>query len=226
MACSCCGTPLVLGVSGSPIPDSNTDVAVKAVLAATGCSTEFVKLSDHFVAPCKACLGCVETNRCVIEDDGLWLAEKARDAAALVIGCYTPYSTIDSRTKAFIERLYPLRHMKGLMVGKPGVAVVTHAVPEGAEMLPPAGDMGVSAIQFYMMEEGMSFVGALKVRGNVPCVRCGRDQDCAVSGLKMLFGPDATVESVGINSCGDNPELLQQAQALGQQLAAALAAGE
>ena len=31
----------VLGVSGSPIADSNTDRAVKAVLAATGLETEY-----------------------------------------------------------------------------------------------------------------------------------------------------------------------------------------
>ena len=32
----------VLGVSGSPIKNSNTDRALQAVLDATGCETEFV----------------------------------------------------------------------------------------------------------------------------------------------------------------------------------------
>ncbi len=105
----------VLGVSGSPIANSNTDRALKAVLEATGLETEFVKLIDYTVAPCKACLGCVKTNRCVIKDDGIMLAEKAKAADALVIAGFTPYSTLDSRTKAFIERLYPLRHQNGFM---------------------------------------------------------------------------------------------------------------
>ncbi|BBO91981.1 hypothetical protein DSCOOX_51610 [Desulfosarcina ovata subsp. ovata] len=34
----------VLGVSGSPIKNSNTDRALKAVLNATECETEFIKL--------------------------------------------------------------------------------------------------------------------------------------------------------------------------------------
>lgn len=216
------GRPCVLGVSGSPIKDSNTDRAVKAVLEATGCDTEFVKLSDYTVAPCRACLGCVKTNRCVIQDDGIELAEKAKAAAALVIGCFTPYSTMDSQTKAFVERLYPLRHLKGFMGGKPGAAVVTHAVPDGAPGLPPAGDMGVNAVQFYMMEEGMDFVGAVKIMGNVPCVRCGHGDDCACTGIKMLFGPEATVDSVGIHCCSDDPASMQAATELGQKLAAAL----
>ena len=121
----------VLGVSGSPIKHSNTDRALKAVLDATGCESEFVKLSDYTVEPCRACLGCVKTNKCVIKDDGIDLAEKVRAADALVIGGFTPYSTIDARTKAFLERLYPLRHVHGFMAGKPGGAVITSSVPEG-----------------------------------------------------------------------------------------------
>ena len=92
----------VIGVSGSPIKNSNTDRAVKAVLEATGAETEFIKLKDYTVAPCQACLGCVETNVCVIKDDGIELAEKVKSADALIIGGFTPYSTLDSRTKAFI----------------------------------------------------------------------------------------------------------------------------
>jgi multimeric flavodoxin WrbA len=212
----------VLGVSGSPIKNSNTDRAVQAVLEATGMETEFVKLSDYTVAPCRACLGCVKTNRCVIQDDGIMLAEKAKAADALVIGGFTPYSTLDGRSKAFIERLYPLRHRQGFMVGKPGAAVITSCVPEENKQLPPAGEMGVNAVMFYMMEEGMRFVGSLKIQGNLPCIKCGFGDGCDVSGLKMLFGPEATVDSVGINDVDRKPSNLDEARSLGRKIAEAL----
>ena len=80
----------VLGVSGSPIKNSNTVRALRVVLDATGCETEFIKLNDYTVEPCRACLGCVETNRCVIQDDGIALAEKAKAADVLVIAGFTP----------------------------------------------------------------------------------------------------------------------------------------
>ena len=214
----------VLGVSGSPIKNSNTDRALQAALHATGLETEFVKLTDYTVAPCKACLGCVKTNKCVIKDDGILLAQKAKEADALIIAGFTPYSTIDSRTKAFIERLYPLRHRHGFMAGKPGGAVITSAVPEGNEMLPPACQMGINAIQFYMMEEGMNFVGAVRIQGNVPCVKCGFGDECKVSGISMLYGPDATVDSVGIKSFEETPMAVDAAQDLGQQIAQVLEA--
>ena len=52
----------VLGISGSPIKNSNTDRVVKAVLEATGRETEFIKLKGYQIEPCRACLGCVDTN--------------------------------------------------------------------------------------------------------------------------------------------------------------------
>ena len=209
----------VLGVSGSPIKNSNTDRALKVALEATGMATEFIKLKDYTVAPCQACLGCVKTNRCVIDDDGILLAEKAKNADALIIAGFTPYSTLDSRTKAFIERLYPLRHNHGFMQGKPGGAIITCAVPDNSEMLPPACDFGINAIKFYMMEEGMEFLGGVTVLGNVPCIKCGHGDECSMSGVKMLFGPEATVDSVGVQSVEEQEEAVAAANKLGKDIA-------
>jgi len=83
--------------------------------------------------------------------------------------------------------------------------------------------MGVNAIQFYMMEEGMNFLGAVKVAGNVPCIRCGHGDQCTMSGITMLYGADATVESVGVSSFEHQPEAIATAEELGRQIAGALA---
>lgn len=209
----------VLGVSGSPIDNSNTDRALKLALESTGLETEFIKLKDYTVEPCRACLGCVKTNQCVIKDDGIKLAEKAKEADALIIAGFTPYSTLDARTKAFIERLYPLRHTYGYMAGKPGGAIITCAVPADIEMLPPACDFGVNAIKFYMMEEGMEFVGEVRVIGNVPCIKCGHGDECKMSAIKMLYGPDATVSSIGVRVFEEQQEAVKAAIKLGKDIA-------
>jgi multimeric flavodoxin WrbA len=212
----------VLGISGSPIPNSNTDRAIRAVLEATGLDTEFIKLARLSVAPCRACLGCTQTNRCVIPDDGIELAERVKAADAVVVGCYTPYSAIDSRTKAFLERLYPLRHQHGFLRGKPIAAVVTSAIPPNTEGMPPASEMGVSAVRFFALEEGMNFAGTLTQVGNVPCFSCGSEPECATSGLKMIHGPEATLDTVGANCFEESEQSRAEAQALGKALRAAL----
>ncbi|OKY76494.1 MAG: NADPH-dependent FMN reductase [Desulfobulbaceae bacterium DB1] len=213
---------IVLGISGSPVKNSNTDRAVRMVMEATMAGKQwFYKLSDYTISPCNACLGCVKTNRCIIADDGVMLAEKAFKADIVIVGGYTPYSSLDSRTKAFMERLYALRHRHGLMAGKPGAAVVTCAVPPGREGMPPAGENGLQAIRFCMMEEGMRYVGGVSVLGNVPCVKCKSGSQCRVSGVKMIHGPDAAAENVGINTLEQNPETVAALRKLGRDLAAA-----
>ena len=215
----------VLGISGSPVRNSNTDRAVQAVLEHTGVETEFIKLSELSMEPCRACLGCVDSNECVVKDDGRVLAEKFREARAFVLGAFTPYSSLDARTKTFMERMYCLRHETGLNRGKIGAAVLTTACPPGFEGLPPAADTAGSQIGFWMMEEGMANLGTLVILGNVPCIRCGHGDECEMSGIKMLSGPEATVESVGVNTFEGDPSLVESAEQLGRRIGEALRGG-
>ncbi len=212
----------ILGVSGSPIKNSNTDRALDMALEATELESEFIKLSRFDIEPCRACLGCVESNECVIGDDGNVLTEKARQADGLIIAGFTPYSSIDARCKAFMERLYPLRHKYGLMQGKPGGAIVTCAIPDSCQYLPKACENGLQAIQAYMLEEGMNFIGGVKIQGNIPCLTCGYGDECATAGLKMIHGPEATVNSVGLKRFEEQEEVLQQVIELGKNMKQAL----
>jgi multimeric flavodoxin WrbA len=213
----------ILGISGSPIANSNTDQAVRAVLAHSGLEAEFIKLSDLQIEPCRACLGCVTTNQCVVADDGQMLAEKFRAARAFVLGAYTPYSSLDARTKTFMERMYCLRHLSGLNRGKIGAAVITTACPPDNPQMPPAVATATTQIGVWMMEEGMQNLGSMIILGNVPCIRCGHGDQCEMSGIKMLSGPDATVASVGVRSFAAQPPLLQAARELGERIRAAVA---
>ncbi|MBD3173672.1 MAG: flavodoxin family protein [Armatimonadia bacterium] len=197
--------PTILGVSGSPIPNSNTDRAVRFVLDETGLDSEFVKLSTQRIEPCRACLACVETNQCVIKDDGQALAHVFDQARAVVVGGFTPYSSLDARTKAFMERMYCLRHKAGKSVGKVGAGVITTACPPGAEGLPPASDLASQQLGIWMMEEGVENAGNLVIIGNVPCIRCGFGDTCEMSGIQMMGGPGATVESMGVSTFGEPP---------------------
>lgn len=208
----------VLGISGSPIPDSNTDRAVKRIIEKSGLESEFVKLSELDLSPCRACLGCAKDNKCVVKDDGPALAEKFRQADAFVLGAYTPYSSLDSASKMFMERMYCLRHQQGLSRGKFGATVVTSACQPGVEGLPPAVETARSQIAFWMMGEGMTDLGSIVVLGNVPCIRCGYGDDCEFSGIKMLEGPSATVASVGARRFEDDDALLGAADTLADKI--------
>ena len=206
--------PDIIGISGSPIKNSNTDRLIQAVLDGSGLSSEFVKLSKIDVRPCIACLGCKKDNICKVKDDFPELAEKVRHAGALVVGGYSPYGAVDGFTKAFLERLFSLRHQNGLNRGKLAVVVAT-GIGRGAPGLEEAGNQIAHALNL----EGMTVLGQLKVAGNPECMVCGYGQTCPMSALPWIFGDDTEVTPEKFNKVEDQSETWEQAKMLGQEIA-------
>lgn len=215
----------ILGVSGSPVRNSNTDRAVKAVLDASGLESEFIKLSDLHVRPCLACKACVSDNICKQQDDFPELAKKVKEANALVIGAYVPYGQIDGFTKAFLERLWSMRHVKNLNAGKL-VAIIVNGIqlPEDnpraqvANKMMTSRDEVAEAISKEMRMENMKIVGSVKIMGNVPCLTCGEGSDCKMSGARALFGPGAEISSKLCVAVENQPEVWEKLNKLGKKL--------
>jgi len=205
--------PQILGISGSPIKNSNTDRLVKEVLRASGLNAEFVKLSRLNVRPCIACLGCKADNICKVKDDFPELAEKVRQAGALVVGGYSPYGSVDGFTKAFLERLFSLRHRHGLNRGKLAV-VITTGIGRGAPGVEEANNQIAHALRL----EGMDVLGQLTAVGNPECLVCGYGETCPMSALPWVFGEDVTVTPDKFCRVEDQAEIWQQAQELGQEI--------
>ncbi len=159
----------VLGISGSPTKESNTDVLIRAILEATGAEREFIKLSEIKVGPCIACMKCVCTNECVLNDDFKWLSRRVMDADAIVVGSSTFYGAASAFTKAFIERLYSKRHVKLQTRGKVAATVAVGVAAEKmvAEWLANALRAG-----------GMEIVGTMAAKGTPCCFVCGPGETC------------------------------------------------
>lgn len=49
-------------------------------------------------------------------------------------------------------------------------------------------------------------------------LKCGHGDQCAMSGVKMLHGPEATVASVGVRRFEDDAGLLDVARAFGRKI--------
>jgi len=200
----------VLGISGSPIENSNTDRLVQAVLEATELEFEFVKLSRINIRPCLACKQCVPDNICKVKDDFPELAKKIRKAKALIIGAYIPYKQIDGFTKALLERFWSLRHVSNLLRGKLCVTVLTYLSPDAADNTNQA-----LAIQLKEMER-MELIGQVMVKGNIPCLTCGVGDDCEMSGLRKRYGPDARSSDYPYVRVEDQKEVWDEAMRIGR----------
>ncbi|MCF8045846.1 MAG: flavodoxin family protein [Desulfarculaceae bacterium] len=203
--------PQVIGVSGSPVKNSNTDRLVKEVLEQSGLSYEFVKLSKVNIRPCIACLNCAEDNVCKVNDDFPPLAEKLKKARALVMGSYPPYGSVDGFSKAFLERLFSMRHRENLNKGKLAV-IVTTGVGRGLPGLEEASLQAATVLQM----EGMEVLGQIKAEGNVTCMVCGFGTECRISALPHIFEPGAEMTPDKFLNAEDQPEVWNRAKELGR----------
>jgi multimeric flavodoxin WrbA len=200
----------VLGISGSPIPNSNTDRFIQAMLEATGLECEFVKLSQINVRPCLACKRCVDDNICKVQDDFPALAEKIKHAKALIIGAYLPYKQIDGFTKALLERFWSLRHVHNLLGGKLCATVLTHLTDDAGEHV-----KDILATQLRDMER-MELVGQVMIKGNLPCLTCGVGDDCEMSGIKHRFGPEVKSADCSYTRAEDQTEAWEEGLRIGR----------
>jgi NAD(P)H-dependent FMN reductase len=200
----------ILGISGSPIKNSNTDRLINVMLDATGCEYEFIKLSTILVRPCFGCKQCVSDNICKVNDDFQALAEKVKESKALIIGGYIPYGQIDGFTKAFLERLFSLRHVNNLLKGKLFATVLTGLSPE--LMI----SVNRALVADLRDQEHMELVGQLTVRGNMPCITCGAPEDCPMSGVKRRVGPDARRSDFTYVRVEEQPDVMEEAVRMGR----------
>jgi len=186
----------VLGISGSPIENSNTDRLVQALL-------------DN-IRPCLACKQCVPDNICKVEDDFPELAERIKKARALIIGAYIPYKQIDGFTKALLERFWSLRHLTNLLRGKLCATVLTYLSPDAADNVNKS-----LAVQLRDMER-MELIGQLKIKGNIPCLTCGVGDECEMSGLRKRYGPDARPSDYPYVRVEDQKDVCREAIRIGR----------
>jgi len=200
----------VLGISGSPIKNSNTDRLVGTILDATGLKPKFVKLSRINVRPCFACKKCVPDNICKVKDDFQELAENIKTAKALIIGAYTPYGQIDGFTKALLERFWSFRHRKNLLKGKLCATVLTGLDPRVLNAINSS-----LAIEIRDMER-MELVGQLTIQGNLPCAFCGEGDECEMSAFQLLYGPDAKTSEIGYTRVEDQEKVWGEAARIGR----------
>ena len=163
---------MILGISGSPVKDSNTDLLVKTIMKASRADFEFIKLSDIQVAPCMACKECVYTNKCVLDDDFKWLSQEVLDADAIVIGSPVMYGSASAFTKSFVERLWSLRHVKLLTKDKIGATVVV-----GWSWT----DEVSKWLKYIMMIDGIEVIGNVIGHGTPGCFTCGPGETCTHS---------------------------------------------
>jgi len=121
----------VLGISGSPRPNGNTDILIHkalGILAEEGFETEFLSLADRPLKACVACRGCAkaDTARCVQQDPAFeGIIEKFQAADGILVGSPVYFGSATPQIMTLLDRVgYVARSHPELLRRKAGAAVV------------------------------------------------------------------------------------------------------
>ena len=101
----------VLVISTSLRAGSNSDILAGCLTAGAkdaGHEVEQISLKGKEVKFCVGCLACQKTQRCVLNDDAVWIAEKVKNADTLVFVTPIYYYEMCGQMKTLLDRLNPL----------------------------------------------------------------------------------------------------------------------
>ena len=99
----------IIGFIGSPRKEGNTAWIVNKILEGAteqGAETQSWYFSDLDIKPCKGCLNCIQSDRCVINDDMQKLYTALKQADALVLGSPVYMGQMSAQAKIFTDRLF------------------------------------------------------------------------------------------------------------------------
>jgi multimeric flavodoxin WrbA len=175
----------IVGISGSPIVDGNTDRLVKAVLEASGGETIFVNLSKLSFSPCRGCAhNCATTAMCGVKDELHARLADIRDAEALVIGSPVHHGTMTAWTYSFFSRLWCFLHENKTLNHRPVVFVSV-----GIDSIPAQGPATFDAS--LVKEHRFKTLGHIYFQSLIPpCFKCGKGDVCQWGGLWRMVSRD------------------------------------
>ena len=101
----------VLVLSTSLRAKSNSDILTGRLIDGAkdaGHDVGYVSLEGKEIKFCIGCLSCQKTQKCVLKDDAVWIAEKVKEAQTLVFATPIYYYGMSGQMKTLLDRLNPL----------------------------------------------------------------------------------------------------------------------
>lgn len=101
----------VVIISTSLRKSSNSEILAKQFekgSAEAGNDVELITLAGKSIGFCTGCLVCQKTQRCVIQDDAVEIAEKVKEADVLVFATPIYYYEMSGQMKTLLDRCNPI----------------------------------------------------------------------------------------------------------------------
>lgn len=128
--------PYILGISGSPRTDGNTDYAVRfalnAIAHSKGVVADFIRIADQDIKPCLGCRYCMKNGDCVIHNDEFQgLFDKLIHASVVILGAPVYWYGPPGMMKHFIDRTHAYYACPDKVASPVQVGVISVAADSG-----------------------------------------------------------------------------------------------
>ena len=206
-----------IGISSTGRKNAYSKVIVKDILDASGVPHEMIHLANLNIKGCLGCLKCAGDNICVQKDDFQGVADKIKEADALVFGGGNYYGMLNAIGHVFWERTFALRHREVFpFAGKLGIAVGLNRDKEKRE--------ATAFIEKMMLSNKMAVIATFTDSGHQQCYDCGWGHDCVVGNVYSQMGlttPQHAEQNRPVEYGGDAQK---EAKAIGKMLGSILKA--
>jgi len=207
---------MILVINGSPKPKGNLHRMVERIARDTGEPYDMVRLAELTIRPCVGCVKCADTNRCVQSDDMAPLYDKIVAADVLLVGPVVYFGKANAFTHTFLERLFPLRHVEPVTMGK--LAAVVAVGGNEAEQ--------VARATAYQLESYLNYriVGSVFFNSSTPpCFICGYGTTCKYGGPARWLTPEefeafTEITPEMFQKYEDHPDVVKSCDYLAQTL--------
>ena len=102
-----------------------------------------------------------------------------------------------------------------------GAQIASQIIPGISKLIrrkiPSEKIMDLLSVEF--IGDNMEIVGKVKIRGNVPCLTCGKGNECQMSGVPYIYGKKAKASSDLCLSVEEQEDVWKELQNLGKKIA-------
>ncbi len=108
----------VLGISGSPRRNGNTELLIREFMRGAesgGHKTELIILSELKISPCTSCGSCQKNGKCIIIDDMQLMHKKLLEVDCIVFASPIYFCGVSAQLKSFIDRCQTLWSRKFIL---------------------------------------------------------------------------------------------------------------
>jgi multimeric flavodoxin WrbA len=127
----------VLGVSGTPRENGNSDILLQHALAPferEGWGVRLLCVRELVVEPCRACEHCTTHGVCAIGDDMRLFYDAFRWCDAIIVASPVYYRNVSAQLMAVLQRYYAVREERPLE-GKAGGAIAVGRGTSGGQTI-------------------------------------------------------------------------------------------